>query len=70
MVEIVQEELPVADHLLPHEHEWHGRLERAKVRVVDRRPRIALVERAEHDPVFEVGGGRELLDDIAEDAHK
>src|SRR5919199_2154150 len=49
---LVQEELPVADHPVPHEQERHGRLKGSKALVVDRSRPIAVVERPEHDSVL------------------
>jgi hypothetical protein len=64
---VVHEELPVAEHRVPHEEERDRRLERPEARVVDGCPFVAVVEGAEDDPVFLVRRLREPPEDVGEE---
>jgi hypothetical protein len=64
---VVHEELPIAEHRVPHEEERHRRLEWQEARVVDGRPAVAFVEGPEDDPVLFVGGAGELSENVLEE---
>src|SRR4029079_11774253 len=64
---VVQEELPVADNCTPDQQKRHGWCEWSKVRVVYRRPIVALVKGSHPQLIVHIGWNANLLQETTKE---